>query len=621
MSLTQALSSAVSGLRTTQAGMSLLAGNVANAETPGYVRKTLEQSATAFGDFGSSVRTSGINRALDLYLQRQIRAETAGGGYATSRAQFYERLQQLYGDPAASSSLAATFDDFTNALQALSTTPDDYSARTAAVSAASLMAQKLNNLTAQVQGLRSDAEQGIADAVRSANEALTRIAQINQSISDSPANDLALASLLDQRDVYIDQLSNLMDVRVSTDDKNQVSVFTTSGFQLVGSQAATLQFDAKGSLSPVSQWSADPAQRSVGTISVLGANGASIDFIANKIIRSGEIAALIEMRDQVLVQAQAQLDEIAAAMSQLLSDRQTAGTAVTAGSQTGFDIDVGALSQGNSLSLTFTDTVTNVQRRITLVRVDNPAALPLSNDATADPNDEVIGLNMFGGAPSVASQLAALFPSGKPQFSNPAGTVLRVLGDAANTVRIDAVSTTTTVTSLTGGVPELPIFVDGGTPYTGAFTPKSQVVGYAGRIAVNGALLLDPSRLVVFSTSPLTAAGDPTRPNLMIDRLVNAGRAMMPTTGIGTGQTPFTGSITDFLRQVISLQGSAAAAAQSLSEGQRVVIDALNQRQSDESGVSIDREMAFLLVLQNAYSANARVVSAVREMFDALLNM
>ena len=47
MSLTQALNSAVSGLRVTQSGLALVAANVANAETPGYVRKTQTQVATS----------------------------------------------------------------------------------------------------------------------------------------------------------------------------------------------------------------------------------------------------------------------------------------------------------------------------------------------------------------------------------------------------------------------------------------------------------------------------------------------------------------------------------------------------------------------------------------------
>ena len=89
MSLTQALATSVSGLRTTQAGLALIASNIANAETPGYVRKTLTQTTTAAGGVGVSVRAAAINRELDQFLQRQLRVESSGGAYADLRAQFY----------------------------------------------------------------------------------------------------------------------------------------------------------------------------------------------------------------------------------------------------------------------------------------------------------------------------------------------------------------------------------------------------------------------------------------------------------------------------------------------------------------------------------------------------
>ena len=109
MSLSQALSTSVSGLRTAQAGLALIASNVANAETPGYVRKTLVQSTTAAGANGVSVRVAAINRELDVFLQRQLRAEASGGSYANLRAEFYSRLQRIYGEPGADATLEAAF--------------------------------------------------------------------------------------------------------------------------------------------------------------------------------------------------------------------------------------------------------------------------------------------------------------------------------------------------------------------------------------------------------------------------------------------------------------------------------------------------------------------------------
>src|SRR5207249_3796027 len=135
----------------------------------------------------------------------------------------------------------------------------------------------------------------------------------------------------------------------------------------------------------------------------------------------------LDMRDQTLVQAQSQLDEIAAGLARTLSDRPTDATPVTTGAQSGFDIDLNGMLGGNSIHLTYTDNATNTQHTVTLVRVDDPTALPLSNTATSDPNDTVIGLDFSGGAPSIASQLNAALGATGLQFSNPSGTTLRIL--------------------------------------------------------------------------------------------------------------------------------------------------------------------------------------------------
>ena len=87
MSLSQALASAMSGLRANQIGLGLVSSNIANAETTGYIRKTANQVAISSGEFGASVRVASVNRELDQYLQRQLRTETSGAAYANVRAE------------------------------------------------------------------------------------------------------------------------------------------------------------------------------------------------------------------------------------------------------------------------------------------------------------------------------------------------------------------------------------------------------------------------------------------------------------------------------------------------------------------------------------------------------
>ena len=69
-------------------------------------------------------------------------------------------------------------------------------------------------------------------------------------------------------------------------------------------------------------------------------------------IRSGEIAALIEMRDKILVQAQRQLDEPRRPLLRALSDYKVDGTAVV-GPPDGFNLDITGWKPGNTLTLDY----------------------------------------------------------------------------------------------------------------------------------------------------------------------------------------------------------------------------------------------------------------------------
>lgn len=619
MGLTQALGSSLSGLTTTQMGLSVVAGNVANAQTPGYVTQSVSQEALVSAQAGAGVRVTGISRILDTFLQQQLRTENAGGGYADLKAGFYQQLQQIYGQPGSDNSLDAVFNNFTTALQALTTDPSSFSTQNEAITAAQTMAQQLNSATDRIQALRSEADQGIANDIQQANNALQQIANINQQLSGGTPSDSTTALLEDQRDQYVDQLSKLMNVRVVTGDTGQVSVFTANGTQLVGKEANQLNFSPTGTITAAQLWNSDPSKSTLGSITLTMAGGSSSDLISSGAFKSGEIGAYLEMRDKILVQAQSQIDEFAAQMSKTLSDTTTAGTAVT-GPPAGYSVDIANMSDGNTIQVTYTD-ASSVQHKVTIMRVDDAAALPLSNAVTADPNDTVVGVDFSGGAAAVATALNTALGATGLQFSNPSGTEIDIVDSGAPAVTVDSASTTTTATALTGGV-ALPLFTDGNSPYTGSIMASGpESLGYAGRITVNSALVADPSKLVTYQTSPPTPAGDATRPNFIYDQLTNASVQFSPATGIGAFNTPFEGTLLAYMSQAVSTQSTAANAASSLQSGQDVVVNALQTRFNSRSAVNIDTEMGNLLTLQNTYSANARVMTTIKSMLDALMQM
>jgi flagellar hook-associated protein 1 FlgK len=185
---------------------------------------------------------------------------------------------------------------------------------------------------------------------------------------------------------------------------------------------------------------------------------------------------------------------------------------------------------------------------------------------------------------------------------------------------VNAASSTTTASSLQSGSPQLPLFTDGNSLYTGAITAAgSQMTGLAGRITINPALLNNASALSVYGTSPPTAAGDTTRSDYLFSQLTNSTFTYSPQTGLGSAASPFSGTITSYLQQFVSQQSNAATQATQLQQGQDVVVSTLQQKFNSTAGVNIDTEMSNLIALQNAYAANAHVMSVVQSMMNTLL--
>ena len=618
MSISQALSAALAGINATQQALQVVAGNVANADTPGYVDESVNQvEVTTADQSGASVDVTGVNRDLNTLLQNQLWTETSGDSYADTAAQIYQQLQQIYGTPGSSTSFDAIFDNFTSALQALSSSPSSYSSQAAVISAAQNVTQNLNSMTATIQQLRSQAQQGIANGVQSANTALQQIAQINEQL-EAAAPDTSTATLEDQRDQDITQLSQLMNVQVVQNPNNQVSIFTGTGQQLVaGPQASQLSFSDDGALSATSLWSANPSQDGAGTITLTSPGGATTDLVASNAIQSGEIGAYLQMRDTILPQAQSQLDEFANQMSQALSNQTTSGSAVTSGSQSGFGVGIGGVLAGNTVQLTYTDSG-NVQHTITVVALGSGGSLPLQT-SPSNPNGQIIGVDFSGGINSVVTQLNAAFGTNL-QFSNASGS-LQVLDASSSGNTVNSLSATTTVTSLTSGSAQLPLFTDGAsTPITGALTSSgSQTTGLAGQIEVNPSVVASPSSLVAYASN--TSAGDPTRPNFILNQINNATLTYSAATGLGSAAQPYSGTLTQYLSEFVSQQAQASTAATNLQQGQDTVLTALQQRFNDQSGVNIDTEMSNLIALQNAYGANARVMTTIQQMFSTLLQV
>ena len=360
-----AFSTATAGLRVTQAQIGVVSQNIANVGTAGYVRRTLSPVAAGVGNAG--VATGTIGRALDAAALKQLRSETSGAAYTGLMAQTRTQLDTLYGRPGDSSALDGVFNSFTLSLQTLAANPTSTAARATVLSSASDLATRIGSAANGVQALRSGLESQLAADTDQASNLLAQLAKLNTRIVATSANDPSRPDLEDQRDQALTSLSGLIDINAVTQSDGSVSVLTGSGVTLLDrSNAASLSFDARGTLSANALYSNDPSQSGVGTIVATTPGGGKIDLLASGAIRSGSIAAAVELRDTVLPQAQRQLDDLAAGLSRAMSDRVATGTVPTDGTKGGFDIDLTGLSAGNAITLTVQDG-SGTQRNLILV--------------------------------------------------------------------------------------------------------------------------------------------------------------------------------------------------------------------------------------------------------------
>lgn len=612
MGLVSSLNNAVSGLRVNQDSLSVVSRNIANSGTPGYHRQSL--NIIDHNDATSSyARSQGVQRAFDSSLQTYYTRQVADTAMSSVQAGYLERLQTFLGKPGSAGSLDTVFQDLQNALQSLSTSPDDYTVRSQVVAHAQTMAETLNRLSSDIQGMRQETEGQIAADVHSLNSMLNSLQEVNLRLLDLGMEDAGRTALLDQRDRLVSQIAEKIDLRADYRPDGTVALMTRSGVGLLDGRASTFKFESAGNLAATSEFDYDPDLTEVGKLSITTPSGLVLDLVQQGVIQGGELGGLLELRDRTLVEAQAQLDEIAAALAQAFGTVQTPGTATDDGAgATGFAIDLAGIEPGNDFLINYTENGVAQQ-----IRVVNTAQDLDYMDASGV---RVIGVDMSAGAAAVATELDALLPG--LNITNPSGSMLRVLDDgAAGTFDITSVVKRTTSTAEQGAGLALNLFVDAG---NSGFTndldgDPPQKLGFAARISVNAAVIAD-NRLLVQQTVGGTL-GDSARPEYLIGQLAGMQFVSGGDPDANPERFQLSGNLSEIISQTIGFQGNNIGAALSRRDDRQLTLDTITQQMETEYGVNVDEEMARLIQLQNAYAANARVVTIVQELLDTLFNV
>jgi flagellar hook-associated protein 1 FlgK len=613
MGLSVTLSNALSGMRIGQSALDVLSHNVANAGTPGYHRRSISVIDT-LGVNSTYAREGQLSRSFNRSLQSHYTRAVSDSSFASVQSTFLDRVQILFGKPGTTGSLDSAFNEFETSLTSLSTSPDNFATRAETVQKAQILAGTLNRFTSDIQSLRREIESKLATSVDDINSQLASLEKINSRLIDQGIDPGSRATLMDQRDRLVSALSEQMDLRADYRNDGSVALMTRSGVGVLDGKASVFSFASGGSLTANSQFNYEDAKSGVGKLTMMTASGLVIDLVKQNVLRSGELAGLIDLRDNQLVQAQDQLDTIAGALALSMSTQKTAGTQVSAAPANGYEVDINGLLNGNEFNFEYIEN--GVPKTVRVLRVDDASKLPL--DYSDSNGARVIGLDFSGGTASVAGQLQSRLGSSLT-VTNPAGTTIRIMDDgAAGTTDMYALEARITATSLQGGGTALPLFVDyNSTHFTNKLDGEGQTRGFAGRIAVNPAIVQDPKLLVQYQVGG--SLGDADRVNALLDNL-NEMRFAGGAGSVRNGASSrLAGTVSDFISQTINYQGNAASTAIADNETQKMTLDALGERLEDDYGVDVDEEMARLMELQNAFAANARVMSIAQELIQSLM--
>src|SRR5690554_5309138 len=247
MSLNLIMNNATSGLMTAQAQLRVVSDNVANVNTPGYVRKLAEQQAMTTQGIGAGVEIARIRLATDRFLQAASFSAGAEAARQGVRYELYDRIQSLFGNPSGDTDFFSQIDAMFSAFAVAAEDPVSSPRRQEALFRAQALFDEAARIQNQIQAVREDADGRIKGAVETANMLLPQIEALNVEIARASVTGADASGAESAQAKLIGELSELMDIRVSVRAQGGVSIRTATGALLAGDGHATLEYQRAGS--------------------------------------------------------------------------------------------------------------------------------------------------------------------------------------------------------------------------------------------------------------------------------------------------------------------------------------------------------------------------------------
>jgi len=304
MSIANAFNFARSALTASSRMAEVVSSNIANAMTEGYARRELSLSSQTLGGTGGGVSIVGVNRVVNQVVTQDLMLADAASANSTAKTDFYNRLETQIGDPETAGSLSATMSEFENALQTAGSMPDSTPRLTATVKAAATVVSKVNSISDDIQATRLTADKSIGKQVQTLNQTLSQLEELNRTITTQISIGNDAAGLMDERQSLVNQISEIVPIRVVQRDNNQISLFTGGGAILLDGTAAHLDFDGAGVMQASYSLSS-------GELSGITINGVSVSTADDGPLGGGTLGAAFAVRDELAPEAQSQLDAFA----------------------------------------------------------------------------------------------------------------------------------------------------------------------------------------------------------------------------------------------------------------------------------------------------------------------
>ena len=303
------LSIGLSGLLVSQRALQTIGHNIANANTPGYNRQVNILSArnpldSPYGVIGQGVTITEIKRMKDDLVSNQILSYKSLLGNAEMQSDVLKHVEGIFNE-LSEYSLGNTIEKFFGSMQELAMNPELASSRYQVLQDGINLANTFKYLDTQLKQLKFDNGEQLDARVTELNTTTAQIADLNQRITAIALSDGNASDLMDQRDVLVNRVSELADIRVTNNNNGTINVLLGGTLVVHGNNTEQLSTTAIG-------W---------GTY--------RIDGIAT--INDGELKGLLDIQDVLLVSYMNDLDTLAASIIEQINNIHSEGAGLDGG--------------------------------------------------------------------------------------------------------------------------------------------------------------------------------------------------------------------------------------------------------------------------------------------------